>query len=47
MAMAAIGFNTTLVKRIKNGGKPILVGFCCWVCIAGVRLLMQKVLGIW
>ena len=40
MAMAAIGLNTNLVKRIKNSGKPILVGFCCWVCIAGVRLLV-------
>ena len=47
MAMAAIGLNTNLVKLIKNGGKPILVGFCCWVCIAGVSLLMQKLLVIW
>lgn len=47
MAMAAIGLNTNLVSLIKKGGKPILVGFCCWVCIAGVSLLMQKVLGIW
>ena len=46
-AMAAIGLNTNLVKRIKNGGKPILVGFCCWVCIAGVRFLMQNAMGIW
>ena len=47
MAMAAIGLNTNLVSLIKKGGKPILIGFCCWVCIAGVSLLMQKVLGIW
>ena len=47
MAMAAIGLNTNLVSLIKKGGKPILVGCCCWVCIAGVSLLMQKVLGIW
>jgi len=47
MAMAAIGLNTNLVNLIRKGGKPILVGFCCWVCIAGVSLLMQKVLGIW
>ena len=46
-AMAAIGLNTNIVKLIRNGGKPILVGFCCWVCIAGVSLLMQKILGIW
>ena len=47
MAMAAIGLNTNLVSLIRKGGKPILVGFCCWACIAGVSLLMQKVLGIW
>lgn len=46
-AMAAIGLNTDFVKLIKSGAKPILVGFCCWVCIAGVSLLMQHVLGIW
>ncbi|MDD4311916.1 MAG: YeiH family protein, partial [Eubacteriales bacterium] len=47
MAMAAIGLNTNLVSLIRKGGKPILVGFCCWGCIAIVSLLMQKVLGIW
>ena len=47
MAMAAIGFNTNIVKLIKTGGKPILLGFCCWVAISVVSLLMQRVLGIW
>lgn len=47
MAMVAIGLNTQLVKLIKTGGKPILMGFCCWVGIAGVSLLLQKVLSIW
>ena len=47
MAMAAIGLNTDIVKLVKSGGKPILVGFCCWVSIACVSLLMQHVLGIW
>jgi len=46
MAMAAIGLNTNVVKLIKNGGKPILLGFCCWVSIALVSLLMQHILGI-
>ena len=46
MAMAAIGFNTNLVKLVKTGGKPIFMGFCCWVGISAVSLLMQKVLGI-
>lgn len=47
MAMAAIGLNTDIVKLVKSGGKPILMGFCCWVCIAGVSLLMQHVIGMW
>lgn len=47
MAMAAIGFNTDIVKLVKTGGKPILLGFCCWVAIACVSLGMQHLLGIW
>ena len=46
-AMAAIGLNTNLVKLVKTGGKPILLGFCCWVGIACVSLLMQHLLQIW
>ena len=45
MAMAAIGMNTNIVKLIKTGGKPIFMGFCCWVAISLVSLLMQHVLG--
>lgn len=47
MAMSAIGLNTNIVKLIKTGGKPIFMGFCCWLGIAGVSLLMQHILGIW
>ena len=47
MAMCAIGLNTNIVNLVKKGGKPIAMGFCCWVCIAGVSLLMQHVLGYW
>lgn len=47
MAMAAIGFNTDIVKLVRTGGKPILMGACCWVAIAVVSLGMQHVLGIW
>lgn len=47
MAMAAIGFNTNLVKLVRTGGKPIFMGLCCWIGIAGVSLLIQHVLGIW
>lgn len=47
LAMAAIGLNTNIVKLVKTGGKPLTLGFCCWVGIACVSLLMQHVLGIW
>ena len=47
MAMSAIGLNTNIAKLIKTGGKPIFMGLCCWVGIATVSLLMQKILGIW
>lgn len=47
MAMAAIGLNTDLVKLIKTGGKPLVMGLSCWIGITGVSLLMQHLLGIW
>lgn len=47
MAMASIGFNTDIVKLIKNGGKPILLGFCCWAGITIVSLSMQYMLNLW
>lgn len=46
MAMAAIGLNTDIVRLVKSGGKPILMGFCCWLCISLVSLGMQHVLGM-
>ncbi|WP_251197395.1 YeiH family protein [Anaerotardibacter muris] len=47
MAMVAIGLNTDLVRLVKSGGKPILLGFCCCLAIAAVSLGMQAALGIW
>lgn len=47
MAMAAIGLNTDIVKLVKTGGKPIFMGFCCWVGIAVVSLGIQQFLHIW
>ncbi|MCR5770381.1 MAG: YeiH family protein [Butyrivibrio sp.] len=47
MAMAAIGLNSNVVKLIKSGGKPILLGACCWVGITVVSLCMQHVMHIW
>lgn len=46
-AMSAIGLNTDIVKLIKTGGKPLIMGLCCWIGIAGVSLIMQHVMGIW
>lgn len=47
MAMAAIGLNSNVIKLIKSGGKPIVLGACCWVGITVVSLLMQHVMHIW
>ena len=43
MAMVAIGMNTHIVKLIKSGGKPILMGFCCCTAIALMSIFMQKI----
>lgn len=47
MAMGAIGTNTDLIKLIRTGKKPLLLGFCCWLGISVVSLVLQVVLGIW
>ena len=47
LAMAAIGLNTDVVKLVKTGGKPIALGFGCWVGITAVSLLLQHVLNLW
>ncbi len=47
MAMASIGLNTNLVKLVKSGGKPILLGFICWAVLSltslGVQYTILKV----
>ncbi len=47
LAMAAIGLNTDIVKLIKTGGTPLIMGACCWVGITGVSLLLQHFMGLW
>lgn len=47
MAMGAIGLNTDIVKLVKNGGKPIFMGACCWAGITAVSLAMQHIMNIW
>lgn len=46
MAMGAIGLHTDIVKLVKTGGKPLIMGFCCWVAISGVSIGLQKLLGV-
>ncbi|MTI56434.1 YeiH family protein [Geosporobacter ferrireducens] len=41
MAMAAIGLNTNIAKLIKNGWKPILLGFSCWAVLSITSLIVQ------
>ena len=47
MAMVAIGLNTNIVKLVKNGVRPILLGLICWVVLAitslGVQHLILKI----
>ena len=47
LAMAAIGLNTDIVKLVKTGGTPLIMGACCWVGITAVSLIMQHAMGIW
>ena len=41
MAMVSIGLNTNLVRLVKSGGKPILLGFICWVILSLTSLAVQ------
>ena len=47
MAMGAIGLQTDVVKLIKSGAKPILMGLSCWIGITLVSLGLQHVMNIW
>ncbi|WP_455720139.1 YeiH family protein [Agathobacter sp.] len=47
MAMAAIGLNSNVIRLIKTGGKPIIVGASCWCGITVVSLIMQHIMKIW
>lgn len=46
VAMVGIGLNTHLGQLIRNGGKPILLGFLCWVSLAVVSLIIQTQVGL-
>lgn len=47
MAMVAIGLNSNVDQLVKSGGRPLLLGGCCWIGITAVSLVMQHVMGIW
>ena len=47
MAMAAIGLNSNVIKLIKSGGKPLLLGASCWIGITIVSLTMQHIMHLW
>jgi uncharacterized integral membrane protein (TIGR00698 family) len=44
MAMVAIGLNTNIVKLIKSGSKPILLGLICWFVLSLTSIIVQYVL---
>ena len=46
MAMAAIGFNSDIVKLLKSGARPLALGGLCFVAITSITLILEKVLGI-
>lgn len=46
MAMAAIGLNSNVVKLVKTGGKPLVIGASCWLGITVVSLLLQNLLAL-
>lgn len=46
VAMVGIGLNTHLGQLIRNGGRPILLGFLCWVSLAIVSLIVQVQVGL-
>ena len=46
LAMAAIGLKSNIVKLIKTGGKPIIIGASCWAGITCVSLILQNLLGL-
>lgn len=41
MAMAAIGLNTNLVKLVRSGVRPILLGLACWAALSVTSLGVQ------
>lgn len=48
MAMVSVGLNTEIIKLIKNGVRPILLGFICWAFLAITSFAVQHfIMGIY
>ncbi len=45
-AMAAIGLKSNIIKLVKTGGKPIIIGASCWGGITLVSLILQNAFGL-
>lgn len=45
-AMAAIGLKSNIIKLVKTGGKPIIIGASCWAGITLVSLALQNAFGL-
>ncbi|HNY10115.1 MAG TPA: hypothetical protein PKK26_00860 [Candidatus Wallbacteria bacterium] len=43
-ALTAIGLNTNVFRLVKNGRRPIFLGFVCWVALCAVSLALIKYL---
>ncbi len=41
MAMAAIGLNTNIVRLVRSGARPIILGLVCWVVLSVISLGVQ------
>ncbi|SCZ81882.1 YeiH family protein [Acidaminobacter hydrogenoformans] len=47
MAMVAIGLKTNVKRLLTNGLKPIFLGICCWIAVAGASLVVQWGMRLW
>ncbi|MFD2115156.1 YeiH family protein [Paenibacillus yanchengensis] len=41
MAMVAIGLHTNMIKLLKGGWKPLLLGLSCWIVLSVTSLVLQ------
>lgn len=47
VAMSAIGLSTNIVSLIKNGKKPLCLGFICWLAVAFSTISVLAAMKIW